>query len=384
MTQEEFFRYALDTEPLADHLLDRQPPMRLVHDLSVRTGVQPARIWAMTLAGYVPWMIDTLDTTDAACLHTYATQYQTLLQCHTPWMSKGLYNRKTDRYCLPWLGEPDPSDHALCLACLRTDRVPHLRIFWQLHLMGSCPLHSCLLAIIPWPALSTVRDTDSPTEPADRDLLIVDELSLQAVTHGMVRFQCGSYMPAAVYVRFLRSLIEELFCRRGAAGACADTIVALWEAVGCRPYTGLMASKPFERLTRQQQRNTLRVVGRLLSDLPTSLQRWMPLTAWRPVQLQRLPYALSHICQRSHADRGDDLPTRTTLQPPKTPRCGIRAKTFSLQEAITAIEQLVQSDEGAEQLIRFITAYSSRQTPEQLWQLIREIRASAPVSSQCR
>src|SRR6266851_9551887 len=189
MTQEEFFRYALDTEPLADHLLDRQPPMRLVHDLSVRTGVQPARIWAMTLAGYVPWMIDTLDTTDAACLHTYATQYQTLLQCHTPWMSKGLYNRKTDRYCLPWLGEPDPSDHALCLACLRTDRDPHLRIFCQLHLMGSCPLHSCLLAIIPWPALSTVRDTDSPTEPADRDLLIVDELSLQAVTHGMVRFQ---------------------------------------------------------------------------------------------------------------------------------------------------------------------------------------------------
>ena len=65
-------------------------------------------------------------------------------------------------------------------------------------------------------------------------------------------------MPAAVYGRFLRSLIEELFCRRGAAGACADTIVAIWEEVGCPPYTGLTTSKPFERLTRQQQQDTLR------------------------------------------------------------------------------------------------------------------------------
>ncbi len=46
-----------------------------------------------------------------------------------------------------------------------------------------------------------------------------------------------------------------------------------------------------------------------------------------------------------------------------------------------ALEQLVQSDEGAEQLIRFITTYNSRQTPEQLWQLVREIRASAPTSN---
>ena len=106
MTQDEFFQYALDTEPLADHRLDRQPPRHLVDDLSGRTGVPPARIWAMTLVGYVPWLIDTLDTTDAACLHTYATQYQTLLRCHTPWMSKDSTIVKLASTASPGWGNP--------------------------------------------------------------------------------------------------------------------------------------------------------------------------------------------------------------------------------------------------------------------------------------
>ncbi len=46
------------------------------------------------------------------------------------------------------------------------------------------------------------------------------------------------------------------------------------------------------------------------------------------------------------------------------------------REAMIALEQLVQSDEGAEMIIRFITTYDRRQTPEHLWQLVREIRAS--------
>lgn len=371
MTWEEFFGDALGIDPLSDRLLDRQPPISLVQTLAVRTGVPPERIWTMTLSGYVPWIIDTLDTDNAACLSTYATQYQTLLKRQTPWMSKGLYNPKTGRYCLPWLSEPGSSGQTLCLACVRTDPVPHLRLFWRLGLMGSCPLHGCLLTTVPWPALSIVPYTDAPLESADRDLLSVDELSLQAVTQGRVRFQCGAEMDAAVYVRFLRSLIEELFCRRGAAGTCADTLVAIWKAVGCRPYAGLTMSKPFERLTLEQQRDTLRAVGRLLSDLPASLQPHMPLMAWGSRQPQRLPYALHQMCRRSQA-------THEATRP------GLRAQTFSLQAAVWAIAELAKSDEGAEQLIRCITAFSSRQTPEELWQLIHEIRASAPASGSRR
>ncbi len=56
MPWQEFCHGALGTEVLAEDLLDRQPPVALVHALAVRTGVPPERIWTMTLTGYVPWL----------------------------------------------------------------------------------------------------------------------------------------------------------------------------------------------------------------------------------------------------------------------------------------------------------------------------------------
>ena len=380
MTWEAFLGDGLGMEPLDHRCLDRQPPRPLVHALAIRTGVKPERIWSMTLASYVPWIIDTLDCHDAACLTTYATQYRILLRRHTPWMSKRLDNPKTGRYCLPWLGEADTSEPALCPACLRTDRVPHLRLYWRLSLLGSCPLHSCLLTSGPW--LAQLPLSETAIELADRDLLTVDGLSLQAVTCGRVQCECGASMSAAVYVRFLRSLIEELFCRRSTAGADADTLAAIWEEVGCQPYVGLSISKPFERLTPQQRRDTLRAVGRLFSNLPSSLQRRMPPAAWGVLPSQRLPYALDHLCQRAQVDRWHDRSTYATLPLPRTAQaCGMQTEHSPLREAMIALEQLVQSDEGAEQLIRFLTTYDRRQTPEQLWQLVREMRASASASN---
>lgn len=368
MSWEAFFCDAIGTDPIDDHVLDRQPPEPLVQTLAMRTGVQPERLWAMTLSSYVPWIIDTLDPDDANCLTTYATQYQTLLTRQTPWMSKGLYNRKTGRYDLPWLGETKTREQALCLACLRSDRIPYLRLFWRLCLMGSCPIHGCMLTPVSWPALSIFHHLETPLVSAAPDLLSVDGFSLQAVTTGTVNLRGDFTMNAAVYLRFLRSLVEELFCRRSAAGSQANTIATIWKEVGCRPYAGLMMSKPFERLTLEQRCGTLRAVGRLLSNLPDSLQRYLPLPLWGRRQPRHLPDALHQMCPPFQAAHPETLP-------------GMRLKPLSLSQIVPAIQELVQSDEGAEQLIRFITAYSSRQTPEELWQLVREIRIEAAASS---
>ena len=103
--------------------------------------------------------------------------------------------------------------------------------------------------------------------------------------------------------------------------------------------------------------------------------------AWGSLHPQRLPYALHRMCRRSQAAWDDERSTCTALPPPKPPSLGSgRAQTCSLREAVTALEELVHSDAGAEQLICFITAYSSRQTPQELWQLIHEIRASKPAT----
>lgn len=303
MSWEAFFCEALGRDPVEAPVLDRQAPASLVQTLSVRTGAPPERIWSMTLASYVPWIIDTLDDQDSACLSTYATQYRTLIRRQKPWMSQGLYNPKSGRYCLPWLGESDSDELAVCPACLRTDRIPYLRLFWRLVLMESCPRHGCLLAEVAGLDPLTHPRTQVWINSADRDLLTVDRLSLQAVTRGVVRMKGGECMPATVYVRFLRSLIEELFCRRSAAGSDAPTLDKIWKDVGYPPYVWLSRSKPFERLSRYQRRATLRAVGRLLGDLPISLQRWMSLAPQGRLRTQRLPYALDHLSGRSPKDR---------------------------------------------------------------------------------
>ena len=63
---------------------------------------------------------------------------------------------------------------------------------------------------------------------------------------------------------------------------------------------------------------------------------------------------------------------RCAVRLPTPPSLGsVRAQNFSLREAVIALEELVHSHAGAEQLMCFITAYSSRQTPQELWQLIK-------------
>jgi hypothetical protein len=54
-------------------------------------------------------------------------------------------------------------------------------------------------------------------------------------------------------------------------------------------------------LPASERMQRVRAVGRLLGDLPASLQRRMPRMAWGSLHPQRLPYALHRMCRRSPA-----------------------------------------------------------------------------------
>jgi hypothetical protein len=132
----------------------------------------------------------------------------------------------------------------------------------------------------------------------------------------------------------------------------------------------------------QQQRHTLRAVGRLLGDLPVSLQRRMPRMAWGSLAPQRLPYALSHLWRESQAAWDDQRSSCSALSQTRPPSLGNgQAQSGSLQEAVTILEERVQSEAGVEQLMGFLTASRSRQTPEELWQMLHEIRVSQPATA---
>ncbi len=300
--------------------LDRDPPLRLLQMLGKRTGISVARLRTMTLRGYVPWILDTLDTQDRDCLPTYAAQYRVLLPRAAQSTVDHHWNSMTKTYCLPWLIEQRRGEEQVCAQCLLTDPIPYHRIFWRLGLMGSCPFHGCLLHLRrrylePW------RPVDPPLpEPAHANLLVVDRLTYQAVTTGTVCLSERDCMSAAVYVRFLRSLVQELFSTAAAVGKNVQTLDQLWEHAGAPDWMTRGQLLPFELLPLEIRQVALQVVGWLLRDWPASLAPWQPVKFAKDGRYRSLPMVIAEGLQRT---RCQDNPE---LQPPRNRRATTKTR----------------------------------------------------------
>ncbi|MCC9321407.1 transposase, partial [Enterobacter hormaechei subsp. xiangfangensis] len=55
------------------------PPLALLAMLSQRSGIEPDRLRCMSFAGWVPWLLDSLDDQIPDALETYAFQLSVLL-----------------------------------------------------------------------------------------------------------------------------------------------------------------------------------------------------------------------------------------------------------------------------------------------------------------
>jgi len=60
------------------HDLDIRPPAVLLEMLAQRSGVELDQLRSMTLAGWTPWLLDSLDPAPSA-FDTYAYQFSVLL-----------------------------------------------------------------------------------------------------------------------------------------------------------------------------------------------------------------------------------------------------------------------------------------------------------------
>jgi len=144
-------------------------------------------------------------------------------------MSSGIRERykKKITYCRPWIPEPYGKESLFCAQCIRTDSIPYDRIFWRLCMMARCPIHRCLLDASDCLVIKLI-----PSNISDDNLLTVDKLTFQALTVGEVTLPNGNIMNAAVYVRFLRSLIEEIVCRYSGLCHCKNILLEMIELLG--------------------------------------------------------------------------------------------------------------------------------------------------------
>ena len=116
--------------------LDTAPPLSLLALLSQRSGIELDRLRCMSFAGWVPWLLDSLDDQIPDALETYAFQLSVLL----PRLRRKTRSITSWRAWLP----SQPINRA-CPLCLSDPENQAVLLAWKLPLMLSCPLHGCWL-----------------------------------------------------------------------------------------------------------------------------------------------------------------------------------------------------------------------------------------------
>jgi len=254
---------------LPDHhtsALDLDPPPWLLPALTERTGVPVDRLRQMTIAGWVPWLLDTLDPepVPGAAFDTYVRQDSVLLT------TKERPGRRVPGW-RAWLSA-DPKRGPLRRACptcqgTAADDTFGLTLMSQLPLTLSCPQHRCHLepafgglgAFVAW------EKQDTRAHPAPAAVVALDARTHQGLRTGAVPLP-GRPVHAGVWFRLLRTLIDELSTPLSALRAGSRrTVRRVWELAGYPPRAGIVGPwRPYEALPWPEQQMFLEAAATAL------------------------------------------------------------------------------------------------------------------------
>ena len=198
----------------------------------------------MTMAGWVPWLLDTLDPGDGqAMFSTYARQHSVLLR-------PGRASRNQVSGWLPWV--PAQPARLACPVCA-ADPQRGTALMWRLRLMTSCAEHGCLLEPETDVRLAVFAGTGPRPVPASPYAATMDLYTFQALTAGRVSLPGGS-AHAGVWFRLLRTLLDEVSTAPSAlAVSSRATLELIWSRAGMLVRGGLAVWRPYERLARPVQ-----------------------------------------------------------------------------------------------------------------------------------
>jgi hypothetical protein len=341
--------------------LDRDPPAALLEALAARTGTGLARLSRMTLAGWVPWLTDTLTVTaendhDQELFDTYVRQQSVLLEpgeaghsmvfCHPRVF--GMQRRV-------WPGPWQPVK-PLDLACPRCAmRNQGTALAWRLPLMLSCPPHRCYLADGLDVRLATGR-RPFPWRVAPVEVAVMDGYTYQALASGQVALP-GRTVHAAVWFRLLRCLLDELSLAISTRSSAArTTLTQVWRACGGPPGAGLTVWRPYEYLPRDKQAALLRAAAVALQMTSTRM-----ITARGTLASVIQPETDAAVYDgdppRPHPPRGSQE------REPSPVYDGARPEPHPVRAAMAALEEslrLARSDpDQARQALRMFTSFTT-------------------------
>ena len=234
--------------------LDVQAPAAVIALLAGRTGVSPDDVRSLTLAGWVPWLLDSVtpDPTGRGFVD-YVDSVSVLLRP----------GRQASR-CVPgwraWLSE-QPLRRA-CRDCSARSLSPAATLVTQIPLTLSCMQHRCWLeeylgvlgGEVFWP------DRADGTKPVSDAVAVQDARTWQALTTGAVDLP-ERRVHAGVWFRLLRRLLDEVNTPPSQCGAQVAASRQAWESAGLPFRAGQYRWHPYESLTWTIQQQMLQATA---------------------------------------------------------------------------------------------------------------------------
>jgi len=242
--------------------LDFDPPEHVISTLAEKTGQEFAAVRRLTTRGYVPTLLDTLDA-DRDGVAKYTNQLAFLLPLdHRP---------VRHPYVLPWYSFRRFHRPRGCRHCLAESAEPYLRLHWRFGWTLSCPIHKRALEplCIRAPAVGKTEviwlEADMSMHVVPPQLLMMDAITLDAITGGICRLPWG-YITGALWIRLLRTVLDELGVGATHAGTYRQTLKDLWTSVG-RGYDHYLREwRPYERINQTYQEYFMLMAAKVFAD----------------------------------------------------------------------------------------------------------------------
>jgi hypothetical protein len=212
----------------------------------------------MTLVGWVPWLLDTLNHEDEA-FNCYVNQLSVLLP------QKNRPKRSVPRW-RAWL--PMETIKRACPTCLSEfSRKDIFKLMWQFPLFISCPTHGCWLESFYCYPDRLYGWTDEQLLPrqASNAITKMDQRTEQAFTKGHVELPRGK-IHAGLWFRLLRTLIEEL---NTPLNCGTQSRRMIWKITGHPLRAGQHHWYPFEILDLPTQLQFLEAAAMAINMLET-------------------------------------------------------------------------------------------------------------------
>lgn len=234
--------------------LDLEAPAELITILAERTGAPTDQVRRMTVAGWVPWLLDSLDPepTPGAAFDTYVRQDSVIITLKERPQRKVL----NWRAWLPLSSQNRPVSR-VCPACVdsATAGALTLPLIAQLPITLTCACHGRRLepAFGPY-AFFGWEHSETNDRPVPRPVAIQDARTEEALSTGTVGLPRRT-VHVGVWFRLLRTIIEEISIPLSKLPVRPRrTIELIWRTAGHPTRAGLIGvARTYETLPWPQQ-----------------------------------------------------------------------------------------------------------------------------------